>query len=148
MMEDLRELYQQLILDHSQNPKNFHEMEHPTHTAEGDNPLCGDEVTVYLKVEDDVIKDVSFVGSGCAISKASSSIMTETLKGKTIEEAHTIFDLFHRMITTGETDSAQEEKMAVLAGVHKFPSRVKCAMLAWHSAIGAIDKKEETVSTE
>ena len=149
-MDEFRELYQQLILDHNQNPRNFKELQQATHSCDGHNPLCGDEVTIYLQVADDVIKDISFTGSGCAISKASTSIMTTILKGKTVVEARDIFDQFHRMVTKGEPISGEVGKLVVLAGVHKFPSRVKCAMLGWHTAMASLKEtnSDKSVSTE
>jgi len=146
-MTDLRELYQQLILDHNQHPKNFKELENATTVAEGHNPLCGDEITLYLIVENNQIQDISFKGSGCAISKASASIMTTLIKGKTVQEAEHLFQEFHKMITTGET-SDKMGKLAVLAGVHKYPSRVKCAILSWHTMNNALQGKEEPTKTE
>ncbi len=146
-MTDLRELYQQLILDHNQHPKNFKELENATAVAEGHNPLCGDEITLYLIVENNQIQDISFKGSGCAISKASASIMTTLIKGKTVQEAEHLFQEFHKMITTGET-SDKMGKLAVLAGVHKYPSRVKCAILSWHTMNNALQGKEEPTKTE
>ncbi len=146
-MNDLRELYQQLILDHNQHPQNYKELNDPTVVAEGHNPLCGDEITLYLRVENEEIKDVSFKGSGCAISKASASIMTTLIKGKTVAEAELLFDQFHKMITIGET-SGDMGKLEVLAGVHKFPSRVKCAILSWHTMNNAIQGKVELTITE
>ena len=146
-MDDLRELYQQLILDHNQNPQNFRTIEHATSTVNGHNPLCGDEITLYIYVEDDVVNDVSFQGSGCAISKASASIMTTIIKGKTVREAEKIFEQFHTMITTGES-SGNMGKLEVLAGVHKFPARVKCAVLSWHTLNNALLGKTELTTTE
>ncbi|MFQ6677707.1 MAG: Fe-S cluster assembly sulfur transfer protein SufU [Fidelibacterota bacterium] len=146
-MDDLRELYQQLILDHNQHPQNFRKLDHPTSVAKGHNPLCGDEITLYLTVENDQIKDVSFKGSGCAISKASASIMTTLIKGETIAEAEHLFEQFHKMITTGEISEGMG-KLEVLAGVHKFPSRVKCAILSWHTMNNALLGKEELTQTE
>jgi len=137
-MNDIQQLYQQLILEHNRNPKNFKEIDHADCELEGYNPLCGDQITIYLNLEDDVITDIGFQGKGCAISKASASIMTTMLKGKTKAEALVIFDKFHKMVTDG---TVQEDfgKLEVLAGVHKFPSRVKCAILAWHTTVQALD---------
>jgi len=146
--EDLRELYQQLILDHHRNPRNFRTGENANHIAEGFNPLCGDKITVYLFLEDEVIKDVSFLGSGCAISRASASIMTTCLKGKTKAEAEALFKTFQKMVTTGEIESLDEPKLAVLAGVHKYPVRVKCATLAWHTMKNSLQGIDEMVTTE
>ena len=136
-----------LILDHNQHPQNFRVIEDATDTASGHNPLCGDEITLYLYVENEEVKDVSFQGSGCAISKASASIMTTIIKGKTVKEAEGIFDQFHIMITTGET-TGDMGKLAVLAGVHKFPVRVKCAVLSWHTMNNALHGHNELTTTE
>jgi nitrogen fixation NifU-like protein len=145
------ELYQQVILDHNKKPKNFHKMEDATHFCQGFNPLCGDDYTVYLRVDDDnVIQDVSFMGSGCAISKASSSLMTTFVKGKTVDEVKTVFQEFHKMVL-GELDPEKEEnhlgKLKLFVGIREFPSRIKCASLSWHSLISALDKSEQ-VTTE
>jgi nitrogen fixation NifU-like protein len=146
-MNDLRDLYQQLILDHNQSPQNFRDMEDATSKVDGHNPLCGDEITLYLNVVDNTIKDISFKGSGCAISKASASIMTTLIKGKTVAEAEGLFARFHTMITTGKI-SGDMGKLAVLAGVHKFPARVKCAVLSWHTMNNALHNKTELTTTE
>ncbi len=145
----LRELYQEVILDHTKNPRNFRELENASHDAKGHNPLCGDRLSLYILVEDGVIRDVSFKGAGCAISTASASMMTEALKGKTEAEAETLFGAFHDVVTGKE--GADEEalgKLAVFAGVRDYPVRVKCATLAWHTLKAALVDKEETVSTE
>ena len=150
-MSDLRQLYQEVILDHNKKPRNFHKLEGANRTAEGYNPLCGDKLTVYLKVEDDVVMDISFEGSGCAISTASASMMTASLKGKTTAEAEALFEKFHRMLTgpRGATpNSAVLGKLAVFSGVSEFPVRVKCATLAWHTVHAALEGKGQTVSTE
>jgi len=148
--EDLQldELYQEVILDHNRRPRNFRPIE-SGHKAEGFNPLCGDQITVYVRVDDDVITDVSFQGSGCAISKASASMMTESVKGKTIPEATALFSRFQKMITA-PPGSAPDQlgKLTALSGVRQFPIRVKCASLAWHTLQAAIDARDETVSTE
>jgi len=146
VFDDLSDLYQQVILDHCKRPRNFRELASATCSAQGHNPLCGDQLKLFLNVEGDVIKDISFVGSGCCISKASASILTETVKGKRKAEVQTMFDQVHQMVTTGE---AKEDlgKLAVFAGVHKFPARVKCAILSWHALVSAL-KGEGTVSTE
>ncbi|MBI4385171.1 MAG: SUF system NifU family Fe-S cluster assembly protein [Nitrospinae bacterium] len=146
------ELYQQVILDHNRKPRNFREMPNATHFCHGFNPLCGDDITVYLDVDkDNVIQDVSFTGSGCAISKASSSLMTVHLKGKKIEESKVIFDEFHKMVL-GEFDPGKSEnhlgKLTLFMGVREFPSRIKCASLSWHTMIGALEKKAEGITTE
>lgn len=146
MSDDLNELYQEMILDHNRNPRNFGVLADANRKAEGNNPLCGDHFTVFLKLEDGVIKDVKFEGAGCAISKASASLMTEQLKGKTTAEAQTCFDGFQNMVTTGHGEEALG-KLCVLSGVHKFPMRVKCAILSWHAMLAAL-KGEAIISTE
>jgi nitrogen fixation protein NifU and related proteins len=147
-MSDLSDLYQEVILDHNRQPRNFRRMEGASHYAEGYNPLCGDRVTVFLKIADDRIADIAFEGSGCAISKASASLMTDRLKGSTVAEARTLFDRFHRMVTTPANQEVEElGKLSALAGVREFPVRVKCASLAWHTLKAAMDR-EEKVSTE
>jgi len=145
------ELYQQVILEHNKKPRNFKKLENATHKAEGYNPLCGDHLVVYLNVNDDnIIEDVSFEGDGCAISKASSSMMTASLKGKSVDEAVELFRQFHKLIT-GELDPEKDEhtlgKLAVFSGIWHFPARVKCASLAWHTMNGAFEHKE-TITTE
>ncbi|WP_333840914.1 Fe-S cluster assembly sulfur transfer protein SufU [Pelomicrobium sp.] len=148
-MADLRELYQEVIFDHNRNPRNFRKMEDAHRHAEGYNPMCGDKVTVYLKLEGEVIGDVSFQGSGCAISTASASLMTEALKGKTLEEAQRLFQAFHAMVTdSDEGGHADLGKLEVLAGVREFPARVKCATLAWHTLHAALSDQKTPVSTE
>ncbi|UCD38597.1 MAG: SUF system NifU family Fe-S cluster assembly protein [Fidelibacterota bacterium] len=147
-MNDLRELYQQLILDHNQNPRNFRAIEDASHQAHGHNPLCGDEIVLTLKLEDNVVLDIGFQGSGCAISKASASIMTTVLKGKTRAEALNLLEHFHRMATTGEVDEPKLGKLAALADVYKYPVRVKCAMLAWRTLEASLEEQPTTVSTE
>ncbi len=145
----LRELYQEVILDHTKSPRNFREIENASHDAKGHNPLCGDRLSLYILIEDGVIRDVSFKGAGCAISTASASMMTEALKGKTEAEAETLFGAFHDVVTGKE--GADEEalgKLAVFAGVRDYPVRVKCATLAWHTLKAALAAKEEAVSTE
>lgn len=148
MFDDLNELYQQVILDHSKSPRNFLKLPNPNHVAEGRNPLCGDQITLYVHLDGDVIKEISFQGSGCAISKASASLLTDMLKGKTAAEAKTLFHKVHDMVTTGKVDGPSVGKLAVFAGVHKFPARVKCAILPWHAVVAALDGKSEPVSTE
>lgn len=150
-MSDLRELYQQVILEHSRNPRNYKELEDANRTAEGYNPLCGDQLTLFVVVENDLIVDVGFKGSGCAISKASASLMTAAVKGKTVAEAESLFADFREMVTSGrdaEFDEEALDKLAVFSGVREFPVRVKCATLAWHTLHAALEKKEESVSTE
>ncbi len=152
MEQELRELYQQVILDHNKSPRNFRLIEHPTNHAEGYNPLCGDNITVYLSINDKgIIEDISFQGSGCAISKASASLMTSMLKGKTVAEAENIFNKFHSLVTDklGDTPDIEDlGKLAVFAGVREFPVRVKCASLAWHTMMNALHNKNEKVVTE
>lgn len=147
-MDELRELYQEVILDHNKNPKNFRELQKATHSLEGYNPLCGDRVHVFLKVEDGRIADVGFTGSGCAISKASASVMTTEIKGKTLEESKELFKKFQKVITGADADISKLGKLAVFAGVREFPVRVKCAALAWHTLLAALEKKDDPVSTE
>ena len=150
MNDDLRELYQDVIIEHSKRPRNFHAMDAAAHKADGYNPLCGDTVTVFVDVDGERVKDVSFQGHGCAISTASASVMTETLKGKTRDEAEQLFHRFHDMVT-GQADDADPDKLgklAVFAGVSEFPARVKCATLCWHTARAALEGQEEPVSTE
>ena len=147
MFDDLADLYQQLILDHSKSPRNFRVLPDANRTAQGTNPICGDNYTLYAKMDGDVVQEISFQGSGCAISKASASILTESLKGKTRAEVKSLFDKVHDMLTTGNVDG-DIGKLAALAGVHKFPVRVKCAILPWHAAMAAVEGRGETVSTE
>jgi nitrogen fixation protein NifU and related proteins len=150
-MADLRDLYQEVILEHSKAPRNYRELKSPDHKAEGYNPLCGDRFTVYLEMEGNSIRDITFQGSGCAISKASASMMTQRLKGKTRAEAEELFERFHKLVT-GETpangNQAELGKLAVFSGVSEFPARVKCATLAWHTLQAALQEKQEAVSTE
>ena len=148
-MSDLRELYQEVIIDHTKRPRNFYKIELPTHTAEGFNSLCGDRLTLYLQVQNDTIQEVSFEGSGCAISTASSSLMTEILKGKTLQEAEKLFTIFHTLLTgqDNKEDLPEIGKLQVLAGVKAYPSRVKCATLAWHTFQAALNGGQ-CVSTE
>ena len=147
MFDDLADLYQQLILDHNKRPRNFRVLPDANRTAQGTNPICGDNYTLYAKMDGDVVKEISFQGSGCAISKASASILTECLKGKTRDEVKSLFDKVHVMVLTGNMDG-DVGKLAALAGVHKFPVRVKCAILPWHAAMAAVEGRGETVSTE
>jgi nitrogen fixation protein NifU and related proteins len=147
-MSDLSDLYQEVILDHNRTPRNFRVLAHPTHRAEGFNPLCGDRLDLFLNVESERIADIGFQGSGCAISRASASLMTDALKGRSLGEARDLFRRFHQMVTT-PPDRAVEDmgKLSVLAGVREFPVRVKCATLAWHALQAALDREERT-STE
>ncbi|HSP88850.1 MAG TPA: SUF system NifU family Fe-S cluster assembly protein [Ignavibacteriaceae bacterium] len=148
---ELKELYQQVILDHNKSPRNFKKLDVANHFAQGYNHLCGDKIDIFLDVENEIVKDISFQGSGCAISKASASLMTEALKGKPIDEAEKLFEKFHALVT-GKLDEEEniEElgKLAVLAGVKEFPIRVKCASLAWHTMISALKNERKPVSTE
>jgi nitrogen fixation NifU-like protein len=151
MKDELKELYQQVILDHNKSPRNFRKIDLSSHSSEGFNPLCGDHVFVYLDIQDGIIKDISFEGNGCAISKSSASIMTAELKGKTIEEAEKVFHEFHDMVMGKLTDVDEIEsmgKLGVFQGVRDFPVRVKCASLAWHTMHAALHQKDTAVSTE
>ena len=144
-MNHLRELYQQLILDHNQNPRNFRRIENCDFHKKGHNPLCGDQLDVFVNIAEDVISDLSFMGSGCAISKASASIMTETLIGKTVDEAVYLFNQFREMAMSGKGAEALPVKLSVLSGIYKYPSRVKCALLAWHTMHQSFDKNNSLV---
>ncbi len=139
-MSSLRELYQEVILDHNRSPRNFRTMEDASRTVEGYNPLCGDHYTVYVKVEDGRIKDVSFTGAGCAISKASASVMSAMMKGKTLEEADVLYRSFHRLVKGEGAEGDAVGKLAAFAGVSEFPARVKCASLAWHTLHSALQE--------
>lgn len=150
-MADLRELYQEVILDHNKRPQNFQKLEGANRTAEGHNPLCGDQITVYLLVEDHVIREIAFQGLGCAISKASASMMTATVKGKTAAEAKSLFKTFHSMVTadlSAAPDPLIVGKLAAFAGVREFPVRVKCAILPWHTLHAALEGRGQIASTE
>ncbi|QID16163.1 SUF system NifU family Fe-S cluster assembly protein [Nitrogeniibacter mangrovi] len=148
-MADLRGLYQELILDHGRRPRNFGPLPEANRDAEGVNPLCGDQLHLHLKVEDGRIVDLRFDGHGCAISTASASLMTQALKGRTVAEAEALFDAFHALMTgTPAPDAAPLGKLEVLAGVREFPTRIKCATLAWHTLAAALHGGDETVSTE
>ena len=150
-MSDLRDLYQEVILDHTKHPRNFGALEHPTHRASGRNPLCGDQLVLTLAVEADRVCDARFAGKGCAISTASASLLTEAVKGKTTAEAHELFARFHRAVTAAADDdeaAAGLGKLAALAGVREFPTRVKCASLAWHTLEAALAGASDAVSTE
>jgi nitrogen fixation NifU-like protein len=137
MFDELSELYQQVILDHCKHPRNFHELPSPTCSAQGHNPLCGDQLKLYLAMDGEVIKEASFLGAGCCISKASASLLTENVKGKTKPEVQKTFEQVHEMVTTGKV-LGDVGKLAVFAGVYKFPARVKCAILAWHALMAAL----------
>jgi nitrogen fixation NifU-like protein len=150
-MSDLRDLYQDVILEHSKTPRNYREQPAANHKAEGFNPLCGDRFTVYVTLDGNTISDVSFQGSGCAISKSSASMMTQSVKGKTLAEAEKIFERFHEMVTGHAPASGKESelgKLTVFSGVSEFPIRVKCATLAWHTLNAALEGKQDAVSTE
>jgi len=147
MFDDLTELYQQVILDHCKHPRNFREQSPATCSAQGHNPLCGDQLKLFLTLEDGTVKDASFVGSGCCISKASASLLTEAAKGKTRAELQQIFDQVHELVTTGRV-VGDVGKLAVFAGVYKFPARVKCAILAWHAMMAALKGSGQEVTTE
>ncbi|MGA8528587.1 MAG: SUF system NifU family Fe-S cluster assembly protein [Acidobacteriaceae bacterium] len=148
-MAELRDLYQEVILEHSRAPRNYKALPEANHKAEGYNPLCGDRFTVYLEMDGDAISNVSFEGAGCAISKASASMMTQSVKGKTKAEAHHIFEKFHELVTGHSNETAEElGKLAVFSGVSEFPMRVKCATLAWHTLQAALEGKQEKISTE
>jgi nitrogen fixation NifU-like protein len=148
-MTDLHDLYQELILDHNARPRNFGRIEECSHHAEGVNPLCGDHITLYVQVENDTIKDIRFEGSGCAISKSSASLLTEAIKGKSLEKARALFHTFHLLLTDKNTHSTENlGKLAAFSGVKEFPMRVKCATLAWHTFMAALEKNTQPVSTE
>jgi len=146
-VSDLSDLYQEVILDHNRRPRNFRALERATHHAEGYNPLCGDRLDLFLEIDGDVIADVGFQGSGCAISKASASLMTDSVKGRPIAAARALFERFHRMVTTPPDQEVEDlGKLSVLAGVREFPVRVKCASLAWHTLKAALDRTETTTT--
>jgi nitrogen fixation NifU-like protein len=147
MFDELTDLYQQVILDHCKHPRNFHELAQPTCSAQGHNPLCGDQLRLFLAVEGDTVKEASFVGSGCCISKASASLLTETVKGKSKAAVQKMFEQVHELVTTGQA-KGDLGKLAVFAGVHKFPARVKCAILAWHALLAALKGEGQPVTTE
>ena len=148
-MSELTELYKEVILDHNKKPRNYHKLADANRTAEGFNPLCGDEIQVYVMLDDGVIRDIGFQGSGCAISKASASLMTSIVKGKTSHEAGELFERFHRLVTSEQAaDPAALGKLSVFSGVREFPARVKCASLAWHTLRAALEGKGEPVTTE
>ncbi len=147
MFDDVNDLYQQVILDHCKQPRNFHELPAATCSAQGRNPICGDQLKMFLALDGGTIKDISFTGSGCCISKASASLLTEFAKGKTRADVETMFSQVHEMVTTGRVNG-DVGKLAVFAGVHKYPARVKCAILAWHAVMGALKGETQPVSTE
>jgi nitrogen fixation protein NifU and related proteins len=148
---NLQELYQEVILDHHRRPRNRGTLAEPVHRAEGSNPLCGDQLTIYVRLNGDVIEEVAFEGSGCAISTAAASLMTEAIKGKTVSEAQALFERYHRVLTEegGEADASRAlGKLAVLSGVRQYPVRVKCATLCWHALKAALEDRQEVVTTE
>ncbi|MCC8404906.1 SUF system NifU family Fe-S cluster assembly protein [Paraburkholderia sp. MMS20-SJTN17] len=151
-MSNLRDLYQEVIFDHYRRPRNCHALTHANHRAEGYNPLCGDRITLYLRIEDGVVKDAGFEGAGCAIAIASASLMTESLKGRTEQEVEALFGSFHEMVTAPADTPAQHGtelgKLAALSGVREFPARVKCATLAWHTLRAALHDEHDAISTE
>ena len=150
-MDDLRDLYQEVILDHNKNPRNFHKLENAQCVIDGTNPLCGDHYTIYLIMEGDVIKDISFDGAGCAISKAAASMMTSVLKGKSKAEAEKLFKIFHNIVTGEESVEEYIDelgKLAAFAGVSEFPIRVKCATLPWHAMHSALGGDDKSITTE
>lgn len=149
-MSDLSELYQEILLEHNSKPRNFRKLEQATQSAEGYNPLCGDRITLYLNLENGVIADVAFQGSGCAISRASASMLTQSIKGQTVAKAQEIFEAFHQMLTEpgAELDYDVLGDLETLSGVVAFPTRIKCAVLAWHTMQAALDGQSEAVSTE
>ncbi len=147
-MSDLRELYQEVILDHNRHPHNFRELDGADRHADGYNPLCGDRLAVYVNLDGETIVDISFIGTGCAISKASASLMTDAVRGKTLNEARQLFEQFLNLVTDEVADGAALGKLAVFAGVRDYPTRVKCASLAWHTLRAAIVDRHETVTTE
>jgi len=149
-VSDLVDLYQEMVLDHNNRPRNFHKLEDASNTADGYNPLCGDQISIYLKVEDGVIEDVGFQGVGCAISKSSASMMTQSIKGKTVKEAEALFQDFHTMVTRepgAEYDSSSLGELEVLSGVCAFPTRIKCASLAWHTMTASLSNKQNGPAT-
>ena len=149
-MSDLGELYQEILLEHNSRPRNFRKLEDPTATAEGFNPLCGDKISLYLKVEDGTVTDVGFQGSGCAISRASASMLTQSIKGQTVTRAQEIFSAFHAMLTEPGTEPDYDTlgDLETLAGVIEFPTRIKCAVLAWHTMLSALDGDGDPITTE
>lgn len=147
-MSELKDLYQQVILDHNKNPRNFHRPEKTNRTAEGYNPVCGDQLVIYVEVENDAIKDIGFGGSGCAISKASASLMTENVKGKTQKETELLYEKIKNFLNQSGRPPEELGDLAALSGVHEFPVRIKCATLAWETLMNALKQKAETASTE
>jgi nitrogen fixation protein NifU and related proteins len=151
VMSDLRDLYQDVILDHNKKPRNFHKLEQANRQADGYNPLCGDKFSIYMQIENGIVKDIGFVGTGCAISTASASMMTEYLKGKPESEAREVFKRFHHLVANHSDvspDAAEMGELAVFAGVREYPMRAKCATLAWHAMCAALDQTKDAVATE
>lgn len=148
MSDELNQLYQEVILDHSRKPRNFHTLPGANRQAEGSNPLCGDHFTIYMKLNGDVIEDISFQGGGCAISKAAASIMTDQLKGKTVGEARKFFAEYQKLVTTGQFDDEEMGKLCAFSGVHQFPMRVKCAVLPWHAMLASLKDKPAVIETD
>jgi len=149
-MNDLRDLYQQIILDHNRSPRNYRELPNATKRVDGYNPLCGDHYTIFVELDDDVIKEITFTGNGCAISKSSASVMTTSVKGKRTEDAEKLFDTFHKLVTGEAAGLSEAElgRLAAFSGVSEFPARVKCATLAWHTLHSALQGEQEVVTTE
>ena len=149
-MASLGDLYQEILLEHNSRPRNFRKLEDANRSADGYNPLCGDKVELFLKLDDHVISDVAFQGSGCAISRASASMLTQSIKGQSVEKAHEIFEAFHNMLTdpSAEVDYDLLDDLESLAGVSDYPTRIKCAVLAWHTLRAALDGQSEAVTTE
>lgn len=149
-MSSLGDLYQEILLEHNSRPRNFRKLEDADRSADGYNPLCGDKVELFLKLDDEVISDVAFQGSGCAISRASASMLTQIIKGQSVEKAHQIFEAFHNMLTdpSAEVDYDLLDDLESLSGVSDFPTRIKCAVLAWHTLRAALDGQPEAVMTE
>lgn len=149
MFDDMRDLYQEVIMDHNRSPRNFGNLKGATASVPGNNPLCGDQLTVHVKTDGDQVTDITFEGMGCAISKASASLMTETIKGRDLAEARTLYENFHALVTRdGEVDEEALGKLKVFSGVGEFPARVKCATLAWRTMVAAIEGQKEEVTTE
>ena len=149
-MASLGDLYQEILLEHNSRPRNFRKLEDADRSADGYNPLCGDKVELFLKLDDHVISDVAFQGSGCAISRASASMLTQSIKGQSVEKAHEIFEAFHNMLTdpSAEVDYDLLDDLESLSGVSDYPTRIKCAVLAWHTLRAALDDQSEAVTTE
>ena len=149
-MSDLTDLYQEILLEHNSKPRNYRKLDDATNSAEGYNPLCGDQYTLYLKLDGDVIEDIGFQGAGCAISKASASMLTQQIKGMTVEQAESMFNEVHKMLTEpgAEVDSDLLDELETLSGVSAYPARIKCAILVWHTLLAALEGKQDVVATE